>query len=423
MRFFTIAAKDLKEIIRDKKGLAFILIFPIMLLILSGLFVTTEQGSRPHDIAIINYDQGSTLDNGDAVNYSDNLTQYLKESTYRDSKTHLFNVITTNESNANNLLNNGKIDAELIIPENFSDATVAMIDDAAQTITDANSSATTANLTSTVIIRGDTQSNDFAITQSILTGELNIYQDNLVTHAQTDTLGTIIAEPSDYVNSVVESNGGGKTSINFDSLIPGILIFSILLLAIMVAIGLTREEESGGLSRLKLSKITAFDLLFGGLIPWTLILVVQIVLLLFVTIALGFHSLIDLSSLVLILLIGTIGGIASISLGIVIAAFTRNNRQAISLGIILIIPITFIAVFQLPQISIVSIAGYHFQFIDILPWTNVFKVLQTTLVEGISGSVFYNFLWASISTLILFMISLGLYSRKKLSDKIEKQSK
>jgi ABC-2 type transport system permease protein len=415
MRFFNIAVKDWKEIKRDKKGLIFILLFPVLLLIISGLFLSVYQGSRPYDIAVINYDQGSTLTNGSIINYGNTLSQSLNDSLYQNSNTHLFNVVSTNESNANQLLNNGKIDAELIIPENFSDATVAMINNIAQTTTDPNSSATTPNITSSLIIRGDFQSNNFGVTQSILTGVINTYQDKLVTQTQTDTLGTSIAEPTDYVNTIMESNNSEKSSNN---LIPDILIFSILLISIMVAVGLTREEESGGLSRLKLSKIGAFDLLLGGFISWTLIVVIQILLLLTLAIILSSNSLIEVNSILLVLITGIIGGLASISLGIIIAAFTKTTRQATGLGIILIIPITFIAVYQLPQTVIPKIGGYNFKIINLLPWTHVFNALQTALLGGGWSVISYEVIFAVFLTLIFFIVSMVLYSLNKFKGNI-----
>ncbi len=407
MKFFIIAMKNFKEIKRDKKGLIFILLFPMMLMIVSGLFISSEQGSRPHDLAVINYDQGSTLDNGDAVNYSNSLTQNLKDAKYQNTNTHLFNVIITNESNANQLLNNGKIDAELIIPENYSNAMVAMTDNIAQTTTDPNSSATTPNITSSLIIRGDVQTNNFQITQTILTGVINDYQDTLVTQTQTDTLGNNIAEPNDYVNSVVEPN---NSSNNFNFLIPAVLIFSTLLIAIMVAIGFTRDEESGGLSRLKLSNIRKFDLIFGGLTSWTLIVIVQILVILVAAIFVGWQ--VNILSLPIVLLVGVLGGISSIFLGIIIAAFTSNWKQATGLGIILIIPITFLAVFQLPETAIFKIGGYNFHIFDLLPWTHVFNALQTIISGGVLTSISYEVLGAIILTLILLMVSWGAYSRK-----------
>ena len=74
------------------------------------------------------------MTNGSTVNYGNTLTENLKDVKYNNSNVHLFNVITTSMSNANQLLNEDKIDAELIIPQNFSDAMVAMTENTALTM-------------------------------------------------------------------------------------------------------------------------------------------------------------------------------------------------------------------------------------------------------------------------------------------------
>ena len=86
------------------------------------------------------------------------------------------------------------------------------------------------------------------------------------------------------------------------------IVFAILLLATTVAAILTREVESGTLLRLKMSKMRSFDLLFGGLIPWSLIAGAQVVILLAVAIILGLHWQGSFYSIILAIFIGIIGG-------------------------------------------------------------------------------------------------------------------
>ncbi len=416
MRFLSIAAKDLKELIRDKKSLTFILIFPIILMVIGGLFLGAGQGYRPHDLAVVNYDQGSIVTNGSSMNYGDNLTQYLKTVKYQNSNVHLFNVVSTNNSNANQLLNEGKVDAELVIPGNYSDAMVALTDNTAKMITDPSTSAATANITSTLTVQGNTQSNDFGITQSILMGTIDSYQDQLIVQTQMNAIGTQVAGSSDYVSNVVESSGNDKNFSLSYFVIPGLMIFSFLLVAIMVAVSFTREEDRGVLARLKLSGIRIYDLLFGSFILWTLMIIIQISLILAAAKLIGFNFYIGIGSIILVLLVGIIGGIASISLGVFIAAVTRNSRQAFSLGIILAIPIMILSVLQLPQ-TIFKISSHQFQIFDFLPWTHVFNDLQTLLTFGGGWSVVsHEILYAVILTLILFIISMGLYYINKLND-------
>lgn len=356
---------------------------------------------------------------GEKVNFGNNLTKILEDSEYEDSDVHLFNVTLTTESDANKKLENRDVDAALIIPENFSQSMLAQITSTMQqqistgTVTSTSSS----NATSTLIIRGDTGYIGFGTSQGILTGVLEQYQDKLVTKTRSAITGSSGVETNQYIQSKVEAISGTGSFTTFDFMAPGMMVFAILLLTTTVAAALTREVEKGTLARLKLSKMTSFDLLFGGLLPWSLIAAVQVVILLIVAVLIGFHWQGGLNTLLLALFVGIIGGVASISLGMIIAAFARNDRQAANLGTLISVPTSFLvgAFFQLPQVVIANIWGQPFQIYDLLPWTHVLNALRSTLTFGGGwDAIAYQVGWAVLLTVVLFVIGVGLFSRNRL---------
>lgn len=75
----------------------------------------------------------------------------------------------------------------------------------------------------------------------------------------------------------------------FDYLAPGMVIFALLLLTVGVSASLAREVAKGTLSRLKLSLMSSFDLLFGVLVAWSLIAIAQVAILFGVAILIGFN--------------------------------------------------------------------------------------------------------------------------------------
>jgi ABC-2 type transport system permease protein len=417
MKFISIAIKNLKELLRDRRGLFMILVFPLFFMLVFGFaFGGMGQSNTPHNIVVINYDKGATLPfNNENVNYGNNLTTILENSTYKDSDVKLFNVNQTTENAADSLLKQRQIDALVIIPENFSESAVSLIENSAQSKGIPIPGGAT-NITSTIIIRGDTGYIGFGVSQGIFTGVFGQYQDELVTAVQNKISGTSEEAPK-FIESKVEAIKGTETFTSFDFLAPGMMVFAILLLATTVAASLTREVERGTLARLKLSKMRSFDLLFGGLIPWSLIAAVQVVILLIVAILIGFHWQGGLNSLLLAMFIGILGGIASVSLGMIIAAFAKNDRQAANLGTIITVPMSFLvgAFFQLPQVQIGNIFGHQLLIYDILPWTHVLNALRSVLIFG--GG------WESISfqvgaiiflTAIIFAIGVFLFSWTRL---------
>lgn len=409
MKFMSIAIKDLKELLRDRRGLFFILLFPLFFMLIFGFgFGGIGQNNEPHNIAIVNYDQGAIMPGtGEHVNFGENLTNQLKDVKYEDSDVNIFNVTLTSETNADNLIKQRKADAELIIPEGFSQSVSDLIKSTIQSSSVTGiATSTGTNTTSTIIIRGDTGYIGFGTTQGILNGILARYPDKLPG-----------AQTQDFIQSKVEGMPGTQAFTAFDFMAPGIIVFAILMLAINVATILTREVENGTLNRLKLSKMTSLDFLFGGLLPWSLVVVAQVLILFAVAIGIGFHWQGSVNSIVLAVIIGVIGGIASISLGMIIAAFAKNPPQASQLGTLIAVPVSFLigAFIQLPQVVIGNLMGQQVQIYDILPWTHVLNALRDVLTNGGGwDSVAYQVSWAVILTVILFVIGVFLFSRTRL---------
>lgn len=421
MKFISIAKKDLKELIRDRRGLMMILLFPLFFMLVFGFaFGGMGQSNQPHNLAVVNYDSGVNMPiTGEKVNFGNNLTKILEDSEYEDTDVHLFNVTLTTETDADKKLESRDVDAALIIPENFSQSMLALITSTTQQeiSTGPVTSTPSSNATSTLIIRGDTGYIGFGTSQGILTGVLEQYQDTVVTETRNAITGSSNVKTNQYIQREVEAISGTGSFTTFDFMAPGMMIFAILLLTTTVAAALTREVEKGTLTRLKLSKMTSFDFLFGGLIPWSLIAAVQVFLLLIVAVLIGFHWQGGLNTIILALFVGIIGGVASISLGMIIAAFARNDRQAANLGTLISVPTSFLvgAFFQLPQVVIANLWGQPFQIYDLLPWTHILYALRSTLTFGGGwDAIAYQVGWAAILTVVLFVIGVVLFSRNRL---------
>ncbi|ADZ09555.1 ABC-2 type transporter [Methanobacterium lacus] len=413
MKFMSIASKDLKELLRDRRGLFFILLLPIFfMLIFSFAFGTMGQDNQPNSIAVVNLDTGVTLPNGTTVNYGNNFTDTMKGLKYQDTDVNLFNITQTSEANATNLVKQRNVDLELIIPAGFSQSMVDM----AQTAqgTDSAGSMTlnssTGNVTSKLVIRGDKGYSGFGTSLSILTGAVGSYQDGII-----GAMGGV--EPQEFIQTSVEGIPGTQSFTAFDYIAPGMMVFAILLLSTSVAAMLTKEVESGTLRRLKLSEMTSFDYLFGGLLPWSLVAGAQIIILLAVAIMFGFHWQGGLNSIILAAIIGVVGGVASISLGMIIASFAKNPPQASQLGTLIAVPVSFLvgAFFQLPQVVIGTFMGQEVQIYSILPWYQIATALRTVLTNGGGwDSIVYNMAAAVVLTAILFVLGVYLFSKSRL---------
>ena len=452
VKFVSLAVKGLKQALRDRRSLFFLLLFPVVFMIIFAFAFGSPSslgtGTTPHKIAVINLDQGATvsINNTDQhINAGANFTELLGNVTYEGTDTHMFTLTNVSADQAQTMLKSRGLDAAIMIPQNFSQAVISLGNASARTEATSdiglqviNSSSAQAaelssqlsvnatlprqsNVTAQVIVEGDTGSAAFGAAQGLIFNVLEQYKGQIEATAvrQVDaTLGQNHSQlNANYLSAAVQPLTGARSFTYFDYQAPGLIVFALLLQVSSVAQDLARETESGTLTRLKMSNMRSFDLLFGTLLTWIIIAVVQILLLFGVAVALGFKWSGGANSIELAVFIGIIGGIASISLGLLLAAFARNERQAAQLGVLIAVPVSFLtgAFFPLPSEPLGTAFGTTFQVYDLLPWTQVADAIRQVLVFGSSfGDVAIYVGFAIVLTAILFVVGVISYSRVRL---------
>jgi ABC-2 type transport system permease protein len=400
-------------------------------------------GTAPHEIAVINLDQGATVSTNNTaqhINDGASFTQLLENITYTQTDTHMFNLNNVSSDQAQTMLKGRALDAVITIPENFSQAVISLANASARAETTSDIglrviNGSTAqlpvnttlpkqsNVTAQVIVEGDTGSSAFGAAQGLIFNILEQYKSQIQATAIRQVDATLAQNQSqsnasiDYISAAVQPLTGTRSLTLFDYQAPGLIVFALLMQVSSVAQDLTRESDRGTLGRLKLSNMRSFDLLFGTLLTWIIIAVAQILLLLGVAVALGFEWSGGANSIGLAVLVGIIGGIASISLGLLLAAFTTNERQAAQLGVLIAVPVSFLtgAFFPLPNEILGTAFGTTFQVYDLLPWTQVADALRQILIYGSGfGAVAVYVGFAIVLTAILFVVGVISYSRVRL---------
>jgi ABC-2 type transport system permease protein len=446
-----IASRGIRETLRDRRALVFLIALPILLIVLfsvsfgSGTF--ESGGSIPHEIAVINNDAGVLLvENNTAnyVSYGDSFARVLENATTENGTAHLFHLNNVSTDKADGLLMSRSIDAIVIIPTNFSRAFVTLVNNSTriaitssvgeQTIANAQNGSLGAdavapsanvvlpnagNVTSTLQIKGDTGYLNFGSTQQALFNIFDQYKNairsNASARAAPETGNSIF---NDFIPAKITAISGTQSFSVFDTMVPGLIVFALLLQMSLVASSLVRDFETGLLDRLKLSRVKAFDLLFGTFGTWTLITIGQMMILIGVATAIGFNYQGGFGALGLATLLGVIAGMASISLALIIASFAKNELQAMLLGAMIATPLGFMAgaFIPLPRQTIAEIAGRTYMSWDVLPWTWAVSALRSVLTygSGLSADVVFDMAWLIFLTAILFVIGVVTYSRIRL---------
>jgi ABC-2 type transport system permease protein len=276
------------------------------------------------------------------------------------------------------------------------------------------------NVTSTLSVQGDSSYINFATAQGLITVIFDQYKNDVTAKAVANAASGGNYKPlADYIPIEMRPIAGTQSFSPFDYMVPGLIIVAILMQVSLVSGSLVRDIERGTLDRLKLSKVRAFDLLFGTLLAWTLVTIVQVPILIAVATGLGYkYSGGGLSSLGLAIVIGVIAGMASIALALLIACFAKSEMQALELGAMIVLPAAFLggAFFPLPKQVLGEFAGRTYVLYDILPWTHAISALRSVLTygTGLSADIVFEITWLIVLTAILFVVGVVCYSLVRL---------
>jgi ABC-2 type transport system permease protein len=177
---------------------------------------------------------------------------------------------------------------------------------------------------------------------------------------------------------------GGPRS-EFDLYAPGMMIFALMLIIPQTAMLVARESRWRTLRRLRLTRLRSAGLL-GGISLSQLIMALLQVLIIFVgALTMGFQN---QGSLPLAIVIGLAVGFSAIGCGLLVACFVENDSQAINVGSTVAMMQVFLsgAMYQLPPITLFTLAGHQIDLFDIFPATHGMSALQAVLCYGASPS-------------------------------------
>ncbi len=448
LKFLSVFSKEGKSLIRDKRGFAYLLAYPLLTIIIfsfafgSGSFLSG--GSLPHEIAIVNNDVGVAVPANHStkyINYGTAFTGVLENATADDKTTHLFHLNDMSEGQAHDMLKSRNIDALIIIPKNFSSAFATMVNNSTRIAitssigqqTLANSARNQAppvsaamlslpkegNASSFLAVEGDAGYINFVAAQGLAFQIFDNYKDGVRTKAVAAvSSGQMQNVFNDSIPPKSQSIPGTQSFTLFDYMVPGLIAFTILMQVNIVSRSFVRDAERGLMDRLKLARVSAFPLLFGQFITWTLVTITQVIGLVTVAIVFGYHYQGTLNSLGLAAFIGVIAGMASISTALLVASFAKTEQQASTLSTLIAVPLSLLsgAFIPLPRQVLGEVAGQTYQIYDLLPWTHAVSALRSVLTygTGLSLDVIFQIISLAFLTVILFAVGLIVYSRVRL---------
>ncbi len=179
---------------------------------------------------------------------------------------------------------------------------------------------------------------------------------------------------------------GNRT--DFELAIPGLLIFSIIMLMLSASSAMVYESENKTLGRLKISSVSTAELLGGISVIQLLVGIISVALTLMIALMLGFRY---EGSLALVFLVSVLTSLSIISFCLIIAAFSKTVTQVLIVGNFPLFVFMFFsgAMFPIQAKSWFSVAGYEISIISLLSPSHAVGALNKVLFmqEGFTAII------------------------------------
>lgn len=382
MRFWRVFIKSLREHARDMLTLSLSLVLAPVFVFLYWLFFPSG-GSTTYSALVINYDRPAA-----GVTAGADLIEALKQVTYTDGQPILNVRVMEDQSEAEARIKDRKSAVLLILPENLSETVLAFQEGEAPQ-------------PAAVTFIGDLTNPYYAVAAVMANAGLENYVQFITGEARPI-----------MIEELALGDSGGRTE--FEIYVPGMLIFSIVILVFQAAMVVAYEVESGTLKRLKITSLSTFDLLGGISASIVLIGVVSLGLAFATALALGFHS---HGPLWIAFLIGAITTISVIGVGLMVAAFSKTVSQAF---IIANFPLVFFmfftgVAFPIPGITLFTIAGRDIGLYDLLPPTHAVTAMGKVMTLGAGvNEVLFELSALIILSVLYFGLGVWIFHRSHM---------
>jgi len=386
MRVFYVFIKTCREMLRDWWMLGLTLAFAPFFIYLYWLFA--HGGSTSYRVLVVNHDQGADTASGQRLNAGEGILAAIDGVTYADGKPLLKAVQLNDQAQAERLIKDHEAVAFLVIPKDFSQALAAL-------------SAGDRSVSATLVFGGDLTNPYYMIGATLAITAADAY-----VQSATGQLP--------IVQYVEQPLGGSAARTEFELYTPGIIITAAILMVFLASMVVAREIEAGTLRRLRITPMTSFDLLGGITAALTLVGVVSVLLTFFTAIALGFRS---QGPLWIAILIGALTSLSVIGVGLIVACFSKTVSQAFVIANFPLGALMFLsgAIFPLPKMVIITIAGHEIGLFNFLPPTHAVVALNKVLTLGAGfGAVAYEMTALSVLSVGYFVIGVWLFQRTQM---------
>ena len=385
MKLLSVIIKSLKEQIRSYWLLLLSLSMGPFFIFVYYLILESEKPE--YKLLFLNNDSGALVED-QAYNHGSNLSSFLTDFSLDSVALPITLQEVKDRNEGIERVKNKKADALIIIHEGFSGAIESRrLDDT--------------SAAPRVEFIGDLTNTDYLISA--------IWANEIIHEYSLQATGQKRA-----VEVKETALGISGTISDFDLVLPGILIVSLIMLMFTASIAFVGEVENKTITRLKLSKISAFEFVGGIGFVQLLVGIVSVVLTLITSLFLGFKY---SGSLAIMLLVASLTSFSIISFSLIIAAFTKSSNEVLVVGNFPMFLFMFFtgAAFPMKSEPWFTIAGYPVNLQGLMSPTHAISALNKTLIMDMPvASILPEMTAIVLLTLLYFGIGAYFFQRRHL---------
>lgn len=372
-RFMSIVKKEFIQVKRDPISLRLPFIMPVVMMLLFGYAVNTEVDKIPTAV----YDQSKTEES----------RAYLDKFT--ESGYFVIEENTGSEDRIAELVDSGKVKAGLIIPADYSTQIKKGASTELQLIIDGSEPTTARTALNSGLLITRTFSQKYTAANLMKLG------------ISADKLPAVSIKTDVWYNPELEN-----TKFTIPGLV-GLILQNITLM--LTAFALVREKERSTIEQLIVTPVKPSELILGKLIPY--VVIGYSGFLFSLALCVWVFRVNVAGSLGLLLLLGFLFVYCSLSIGMLISTFAKNQMQAMIVMVFVLLPSILLSGFIFPREAmpaVINWIGY------MIPLTYFLDIIRGIMLKGVG----VEYLWRDTAalfafTLVILFIATGRF-RKSL---------
>lgn len=369
-RLWAYALRETLEVLRDRARLVFALLGPAILLLTFGYGISFDVEHLPFAV----YDQDQSAE-------SRQLIESLQGSRYFDER-----VPITSSQELQQRLQNGSLSVAVEIPPNFGRDLMRQTTPEVSVWLDA-----------AMPFRAETA-------RGYMSGLVNSY----LADAQARRTGKSTSTAAVQIGSRYRYNQAFESA---NAIVPSVIVLVLILIpAIMSALGIVKEKETGSIANFQATPVTRIEFLLGKQLPYVAISFASFLLLLLITRFI--FSVPVKGSMIMLVMSSFVYVFAATGFGLVVSSFVRSQVAAIfATAIVAMVPAVNFSGLLVP-VSSLSGGGRLMGLIFPSAW------YQPITVGTITKGLGFAELWSNLLVLIVFgigFIAIALLALRKRS--------